>query len=483
MTLRPPFVRTVVLTLVLSLGILPGCAGSASAQHVRQDPQSGRVVPDPGNVSMSPEQQIELGRKAAAEVAQQLPVLPENDPVTRYVQQLGQRLASKAPGYKWPYTFRVVNQKEINAFALPGGPIFINVGTIQRADEAELAGVMAHEISHVVMQHSARQAGKSQGIQMLGALGTVLAGAVLGQGMAGQLAQLGIQIGAAGVVTKYSREAETEADLVGAQIMYDAGLDPYSMVEFFNVLAQEGGGGGPQFLSSHPNPGNRAQNVAKAVQKFPKKQFPRSDSREFAAIKPKVDAMRPPSAEEIAKRQKQSGGAQIPVSRDGVGDVMPAGGMRELNQGGFRISYPSNWEAMGDRSGGSIVIAPPAGVSQNAIAYGVSIDAAQAASGRASIDSLTSQIVQQLQQTNPDMRPVSNPQRIRVNGRDGRSLDLISSSPLQSRDGASVRERDWLVTVKRDNASALVLVFIAPEPDFDRLRPTFEEMLRSLQMQ
>ncbi|MGZ4732940.1 MAG: M48 family metalloprotease, partial [Terriglobales bacterium] len=118
---------------------------------VFQTPLEARVEPSHGFNMFSAQEEVQAGQQSAAQVSRQLPVLPDSDPVSIYVQRLGEQLAAHAPGEKWPYSFHVVNQKEINAFALPGGPVFVNVGTIQAADnEAELAGVMAHEISHVV---------------------------------------------------------------------------------------------------------------------------------------------------------------------------------------------------------------------------------------------------------------------------------------------------------------------------------------------
>ena len=472
--------RATVLGLALSLGIMPSCA--AQTKHVHQLP-SGRLEPVVGDISATPEQEIQLGRKAEAEVEKQLPILPASSPVSQYVSQLGQRLASHAPGYKWPFTFKVVNQKDINAFALPGGPVFVNLGTIQMADESELAGVMAHEIAHVVMRHSMREAAKSQWIQLGGALGSAVLGGILGNGVGGQLAQLGIQLGAGGVIMKYSREAETEADLVGSQIMYDAGYDPYSMVEFFQQLEKQSGSGGPSFLSDHPNPGNRAQTVSKVIQKFPKKNFPRSDSPQFVAMKKIADSMKPMTAQQIAQQQKQQRGSGLPnsgaIAQGAAGDIMPAGGFKSLNQGTFSINYPSNWQVFGGNSG--VTIAPPSGVGENAIAYGAVINAVQS-QGRSNLDTATNQIIQTLQRQNPDMQANGSPQKIRVNGVTGRSVDLVSTSPLQS-NGGSVRERDWLVTLPRSDGSVLSVVFIAPEPQFDQLRPTYEQMLRTLKLQ
>src|SRR5882672_6857899 len=137
--------RCLALLLVFSLAVPPAL--------------QARVTPSHGFNMFSAQEELQAGQQSASQVAKQLPVLPDSDPVTIYVQRLGAQLAAHAPGEKWPYTFHVVNQKEINAFALPGGPIFVNLGTIQAADnEAQLAGVIAHEISHVVQRHGTRAA-------------------------------------------------------------------------------------------------------------------------------------------------------------------------------------------------------------------------------------------------------------------------------------------------------------------------------------
>src|SRR5258706_11467129 len=152
-------------------------------------PLFARYQPTRGSNAFSREQELQAGQQASADVLKKMPVLPESDPVTQYVQRLGAQLTVHAPGDPWPYHFRVVNQKEINAFALPGGPIFINMGTIQAADnEAQLAGVMAHEISHVVQRHGTRAASK----QVLAQMPVALVGGLLGKGIFSQMAKLGI---------------------------------------------------------------------------------------------------------------------------------------------------------------------------------------------------------------------------------------------------------------------------------------------------
>ena len=174
-----------------------------------------RVTPSSGFDMFSAQEEIQAGQQAAADAKKQLPLLPDSDPVTKYVQRLGQKLASHAPGEKWPYEFHVVNQKEINAFALPGGPVFVNLGTIQAADnEAQLAGVMAHEISHVVQRHGTRAASK----QMAAQLPLALLGGLMGKGALSQMAQLGISFGVGSYFLKNSRSAESEADLLGDRL-------------------------------------------------------------------------------------------------------------------------------------------------------------------------------------------------------------------------------------------------------------------------
>src|SRR5207237_7755052 len=153
--------------------------------------------PPPHWTMFSRDQEIQAGKQAADEVHKQMPVLPDSDPLSQYVRSLGNKLVPNVPNSqdnpRFPYEFHVVNVKEINAFALPGGPIFINVGTIQAADnEAQLAGVIAHEMSHVYMQHSIKQMEKSQRLGIFaGILGAILPGST-----AGNLARLGIQLGA-----------------------------------------------------------------------------------------------------------------------------------------------------------------------------------------------------------------------------------------------------------------------------------------------
>ncbi len=145
------------------------------------------------------------------------------------------------------------------------------------------------------------------------------------------------------------------------------------------------------------------------------------------------------------------------------------------------MEYPSNWQPLQDQQSGAVTFAPQAGVAQNAIAYGVIVAAFQAANA-SSIDQATQQLISQLQQQNPGMRTAGNLQKIRVNGIQGRSVDLLGQSPITGANGQPLQERDWLVTLPAGNGAAVSIIFVAPERDFARLRPTYEQMLRSFHL-
>jgi beta-barrel assembly-enhancing protease len=458
-------------------------------------------LPDPGSVSISKEQQEQLGLQATAEVYKQMPVLPDSSPLTQYVRQIGQKLQGAIPAqYSWPYQFHVIPQKEINAFALPGGPIFVNVGTIQSADnEAELVGVIAHEMSHIYMQHSAKQAPKQEWANIIGALGGLFGGSTIGN-----LARLGIQFGAGSLLMRYSRKDESQADEVGAIMMYKAGYNAQAMADFFEKLEKQGGGGGPQFLSDHPNPGNRTEAIQKEIQNWPPKRFV-GNTATFNTAHQQALSTKTYTAQQIADGAKQGTWAQqnrqngsipanVPASSSssdagqapGGGtltnvsyqQIKPSGNFTQFQHDAFTIAYPDNWKTAADQS--SVTIAPPAAVAQGAIGYGVVIGGAQTQNA-GSLDDATQALVQSLQQSNPGLRVSGNPQTVKVSGVEGRSVSLTGNSPIVQ-NGRAAPEQDWLITVPRSQGGLLYLVFIAPENDFSRLRSTYRKMLKSFQV-
>ncbi len=216
----------------------------------------------------TPADDVQLGRDAAAEVEKQMPIL-EDKAATNYVASVGRRLVDAIPARlrqpAFHYAFEIVDTKDVNAFALPGGPVYVNRGMIQAArNEGELAGVLAHEISHVALRHGTAQATKATPFEF-GALAGAIAGALIG-GQTGAIVSKGTEIGLGTYFLKYGREFESQADLLGAQIMARAGYDPRRMADMFETLEQENGPGGIEFLSDHPNPGNRREAILEEAQ-------------------------------------------------------------------------------------------------------------------------------------------------------------------------------------------------------------------------
>lgn len=457
-------------------------------------------LPNPGNPGMSREDQEKLGLKAMGEVYKEMPVLPDSSPLTQYVQRLGAKLVKQIPAqYSWPYQFHVVQQKDINAFALPGGPMFVNVGTIAAAqNEAQLAGVMAHEMSHVYMQHSAKQMKQNTVPSILGAIGQI-AGKMIG-GVGGAIASMGGQIGGGMLSMRYSRADEAQADQVGAIIMYKAGYNPMELANFFEILNKQGGSP-PQFLSDHPSPGNRSAAIDKEIKNWPPKHYV-SSSTSFETARAEASKTKAYTAQEIADGAKQGRWAHENIQSGAVPEsvkqaviaapataaqiasvsyeqVKPSAELKEANQNGVTISYPANWNVLPGQN--SFTIAPSAGVGQNAIAYGVVVSSVQDQNAN-SLDQATQDLIQNLQQSNPGLRQNGSIGAAQVGGTPGRAVDLSGTSPIQQ-NGLALPERDRLVVAPGSNGNYLYLIFIAPEKDFGLLEPTFEKMQQSLRLQ
>jgi predicted Zn-dependent protease len=281
----------------------------------------GRTALKPGWNMFSPQQDVEVGQQVSLDAERQLPML-NNSRVDNYVNNLGRRLAAKATGEPYPYQFKVVNDRAINAFALPGGPVYINRGVIEAADsEAQLAGVLAHEISHVALRHGTNQATKASAAQVpLAILGGILGG----NSTTAVLAQLGASFALNSVLLKYSRTAESQADILGTQMLYDTGYDPRAMAQFFEKIeAEQKGSGAIEFFSNHPSPGNRIERVTQEVASLGgvRRDFS-ANTREFDDIKRYLQSLPGPPVKGQLQASNQSGtqDLQIVSARYGSND-------------------------------------------------------------------------------------------------------------------------------------------------------------------
>jgi hypothetical protein len=436
--------------------------------------QAQRTQVKQGWNAYSPQQDIDLGRQVAIDAEKQLP--PCNAPrVDAYLTELGWKLVAKLPteGVKYPFEFHCVNDKAINAFALPGGYVFVNRGTIEVADnEAQLAGVIAHELSHVVLRHGTTEATKARAAQ--GFVGIL--GAILGDNAGGALlTELG-RFSAGGVLLRYSRTSETEADVIGTQVLYDAGYDPRALAQFFEKIeADSKGQNPPEFFSDHPNPEHRVERVQEEIDKLgglPAKM--KKDSVEFEAIKRDVLAL------PVVKKEILAGGAPIP--RPIGPPARPSANYAEYQAGAYAMKYPDNWKKYGEKN--SVSFAPDGGVmevsdGEAGLAYGVIVNVTKSerdASEEKTLEKATQEMIATLQKGNPKMKIERQPGRVRVNGQPGLSTYLSNESP------AGGEETDWLITVIRPEG-LISFVCVAPQKDYENYDKTFSSILDSVRFQ
>jgi beta-barrel assembly-enhancing protease len=491
------------LTAWIRVALLAATGLSVSASSARAEFQ----VPPPCKNAFTVEQEQTEGAKVAAEVFKQMPVLPDSSPISRYIQQLGAKLVAVTPGYRWPFNFHVVASEEINAFALPGGAMFVNLGTIQAAEtEAQLAGVMAHELSHVVMRHSTCNMTKQQSVGTWAGLGQLGASILLGNGALGSVASQGIGMATGLGFLRMSRDYEKQADLLGVRLLHDAGYDPRGLPQFFETIQAKYGEGGAQIFSDHPNPGNRTQYVNAEIATLPPRENPKVTSPEFTRVRALAAKEKTYNAKEVqAGTWRQTG--KYALVAGGPGQVIPAPPAGGTGQGaatgrlsrdslglsdrmvtyrgnGFEVSYPSSWQK-GSGQNGSAAFVPQNGAGQSGIAYGVVIDGVKWQGGVRDANTLaqaTNALAQRLSQDNGGLQQVSQLSSLSIGGRPANSVELRGRSPL-SEGGTALAERDWLVTVARPDGDVNYLVFIAPEPDFATLKPVFTAMLQSFQVQ
>ena len=241
---------------------------------------------------VSVEQEIEIGREANAQVRKEMPEVRDAQSV-EYLRGIGQRLVQQAGGPRYPYSFSMVDYREINAFALPGGPIWVHRGLLHAAtNESQVVGVLAHEVAHIAQRHSAGQLTKG----VVANLGLGLLGAVLGNGAAADTAQLAAGFLANGAFLKFSRDDEREADQVGLQLLRRAGWDARGMVELFEILQRESKRNPSSVevvFSSHPPPQDR---IARLQEEIARRPGGTRDTKQFQAVKARLLKMAPPRA-------------------------------------------------------------------------------------------------------------------------------------------------------------------------------------------
>ncbi|HEX5884799.1 MAG TPA: M48 family metallopeptidase [Pyrinomonadaceae bacterium] len=424
---------------------------------------------------------VQLGRQAAQEAEQQFPLLRDQE-VQSYVEDVGRRLVSAIPSQfqhpEFQYYFKVVNARDINAFALPGGPMYVNRGMIEAArTEGEMAGVMAHEISHVALRHGTAQASKGQKYGLLAGIAGI-AGTILGGPGVGQLAQAPFAV----YLLKFSREYETEADILGAQIMARAGYDPRDLANMFRTIQQQGGGSSGGFLSSHPNPSDRYERISREAQLLRVNAGVR-DSREFARIQERLGVMqRAPTMAEI-----QRSGQRYPVGENtGNYPNNPPSGRVEypsnryqtysIFNGGVQVSVPGNWRQINAQN--SVWFVPEGGYGQYngqaVFTHGASFGVAQ--TGNRNLQRSTEDLINSLAQVNSNLRMSGGYQRTSMGGRTA-LMSILSNRNQATGRAESVR----LITTQLRSGQLFYMIAVVPQNERN-FESAFQNILRSVRI-
>ncbi len=420
----------------------------------------------PGFNMFSQQQDVQLGQEASKQVLEKSQPV-KNQFLQDYVNRVGQRLAQQpeARGSGFQFQFTVLNDPQVNAFALPGGPMFIYTGLLKTVDtEGQLAGVMAHEMSHVILRHGTHEATKQQFVSLPAALAGGLAGA--GGGMLGKLAQLGIGLGANSVLLKFSRTAESEADALGTHLMAEAGYDPIEMAHLFQKLESASGTRTFQLLSDHPNPGNRIGAIEDEMRSLPRRQYG-YETGDFGRAKAQLGSVPAPPASSSFR----SGASAVPT-----GNV--EGGYRALQTRSFSVNVPGNWQGYGGRDSEAATVAPQGGLvqgrnGQSQVGLGAILSFLPDDQLSGNLRQDTTDLISHLHAQNPSLRVTSGGQGISVDGYNGLITQLASESPFG---GA---ESVHLLSV--GTAQGLFyLAFIAPEAQVRAAQPVFQEMVRTL---
>src|SRR5262245_46813393 len=454
--------------------VLGASLGAASINATAEKKPTQREV-KVQKTSLTRDQEVDLGKQAAAEVEREMEVI-KNPEIESWLNNIGQKLAKTKEANSYPFYFKLVNEDSINAFALPGGPMFVHTGLIKAADnEGQVAGVLGHEMSHVALRHGAAQLGRANTWQtILGVAGA--ASGVVGGGageMIGMAVNTGGGLGVASLLSKFSRGSERDADLNGARMVADVGYNPIEVARFFEKLeAQTGEAGQPKglesWLSSHPNPGKRVQYVSEDIQFYPKKSYD-AGTGQFEHIKKLVASLPPPKLKPAA--------ALKPVQaqpREGLPQEFT-----DLHLRDFAVAHPSSWKAGQAQQGGGLYIVPEGGakLAQNGsveLLVGALVDYSPSAGDKRDLKAETDALLQALKKGDKDLK-IEGTEAVTVGGKQALLTKLKTRSSYE-KDPEQVVE---LYTVVR-SPGLWTLALASPPSIFDKAGPIFKQMVQTI---
>ena len=455
-------------------------------------------------------QDVQIGQQSAVAAERQMALLGVPS-ANQYVNQIVQKLRPFAPGAKYPYAAKIVNAPDINAFSLPGGPLYLNRGLIEATrSEAELTSVIAHEMAHVALRHGTTSVSNAY----LGKTGLGLLGGLVGK-RGTTTANIVSVVGGMGLnatFLKFSRDDENDADRVGAEMMARAGYSPLAMADFFAVLRQESGRDPSKlemFFGSHPPAVEREARVRELSGTLAMGQSSdiggHSQLRTMMAAKTlantrsgiwpaPVTTPNPPVSAPITP--------SVPIR---VTIAAPSSRFTLYRQptGFFTVSFPDNWRAIQAPGAFAATITPPAGLvtlanGQQAIAYGVVInhyypfdgestrwDASMSANyapfertvpPRGALEDATDDLIRSILRANGYLKAVPGSAKAEsINGATGYSAMLSGISPLTGEE-----EKVKVFTRMLRDDHVLYALCVAPARDFTALEGTFGRLMQTL---
>jgi len=444
----------------------------------------------PGFNLFSADQDVQVGQQSAVQVEQQMPILNDGQ-VTDYVNRIGQRLAQNSGGPNFQYHFKVVNSSDINAFALPGGFIYINRGVLENShNEGELAGVIAHEISHVALRHGTHQATKAYMAQTgLGILGGILTG-----GRGGGAADIINAVGGLGLnalFLKYSRDLETQADVRGSQILAATGYSPQDMINFFRTLETVDTSKKTNFLSDHPAPPDRISRISHEASMLHVSSNPTTNAAGLQSVQARLRGIGGSQSSQQISQGATSGSTGRRRSSGGTPNVSvsaPSGSYQTYTSPSrvYQVAYPSNWQVYQQGSTG-VTFAPQGGIGnangQTDIVYGALVNhydpfgggtqQLRGNSGTVSLPEGTNDLLSALTQSSPYLRVAQQGSL----GSNARQAILRGVDP-----GTGIDERVTVVTRQLADDHLIYLLFITPESEANRYGPVLNQMVGSMRV-
>jgi len=439
------------------LGIVVALAVPLSAQ---------RTALTPGTNSFTTQQDIEMGR-ALARNAESTLILADDVTARGYVRTLGSELAARAPGYRYPYEFRVFVDDDIRSMALPGGIIYVSSGLVTALpNEPQLAAVLAHQIAHVAARHGMQQV--SAEYSRLGRMGR--------SNVNDAISRLNLTTGPDSLVIRYNSQAEQQADMIATQILYDTRFDPRQIPVAFQTLVDQERNGSRDFTFNHPTQPNRTVAIRRELQRLgPLPGSWRGDSNAFR------------TAQQSLRNESPFGLA----SRDDDGTVArPSNRWATYRGRDFDIQYPDNWNV--SESGSSTTLAPEGGSVSGDLAYGMMMNTFQPENqgffprndfsvpsqslNTSSVSSATDQLVDDLRRSNPNIRVIRKTPK-RVDGFEAMAVELSNTSPLGG------TEVDHLTAVLHSNGQLYYFLGVTRQSDKSLYSPVFDRMISSIRFQ